>query len=210
MGTGVFTWTETITHTGDLPFPITGRTDEGVAPVTHRALSRRPTGPVQRGLGSVPDGSTSASVSTMLPFELAAEAGDEGVFVAALGAALWEERTAADLSYLVRLALKAGAHLAARHLASRGAELYPQNSDLKRMAALLAPPRVRREEAGHEEARRLNRAWIEQHREEFLARWVALRHGRLVATAPSPEELGKLLHDTVGACSPDMLIAHIS
>jgi len=54
----------------------------------------------------------------------------------------WRNMSAVEFELAVRAALAYGAHLVARKLAFIGAGLYPNNSQLQKMAHILAPPRT--------------------------------------------------------------------
>jgi hypothetical protein len=137
--------------------------------------------------------------------ELAAEAGDEEAFANAASALRWEQFAAEDLAYAVRLALKAGAHIVARSLASQGAMFFPRNPELRRLAAVLAPPRAIHRAPAQDEALEMNRRWLEEHGTEYRSRWVALRRGQLLASAESLLDLSHALSWRAVPAS-DMLI----
>lgn len=61
----------------------------------------------------------------MAALEAAAKDGNEDAFVAAKHRIDWSQRPAPDWIRAVRLGLAAGAHMAARKLASEGAAQYP-------------------------------------------------------------------------------------
>ncbi len=153
---------------------------------------------------------TSKSASVMLVLEMAAEAGDEQDFVEAAASLEWEQFAAVDIAYAVRLALKAGAHVCARNLALRGARLFPEDGELRRMACVLAPPRVTRRGSAPNETLKQNREWLEQHRAEYPSRWVAVRRGQFLAAASSLGELNAFLERVGLISSPDVLIAQVS
>lgn len=59
----------------------------------------------------------------------AAETGDAQAFVAAYQAIDWTTRSPAEFSRAIQWALAAGAHLAARALATTGAAQYPDDAE---------------------------------------------------------------------------------
>lgn len=141
---------------------------------SHKYIKRRLLSPVDIGMARL---------------ERAARAANEASFFAALKLTSWEKRPASDFISGVQLALQAGAHLAARHLSSEGARLYPENIELQKQARILAPARVVARTPTTYPAHRANRDWLKANESEYRDRWVALRDGQLLGTATSSEEL---------------------
>lgn len=120
---------------------------------------------------------------TML--KTAADLGDEALFLEIAEDIDWSQRSAAEFTRAVRLALAAGAHLFARKVAMRGAEHYPDHEELQKMARVLAPPRVVAADLPPDESMRKNHTWLREHADEYRGQWVALRDGDLLAAAPT-------------------------
>ena len=170
-------------------------------------LAETRTGPALHSLAMCEDGTTDRADPSLL-LELVAEMGDEGAFRSAISRLSWDSVTAVAVARYVRLALKAGAHLTARHLAERGAQLFPDNTELKRMAAVLAPPITKQRGEAQDRALTANRQWLRKHRLLFLSKWVALRNGQVLAAAESLAELQQLLGKPTHL-SNDMLITRV-
>ncbi|MBM4429742.1 MAG: hypothetical protein FJ026_05240 [Chloroflexi bacterium] len=130
--------------------------------------------------------------------EIAAETGDETAFVQAASEIDWSQRSAADFARAVHLALAAGAHLLARNLAARGARLYPDHQELQKMAHILAPPRVVKADLPPVPSVQANLEWMRARAAEYCGRWVALKEGVLLASAPTARELRDQLPTTAG------------
>ena len=130
--------------------------------------------------------------------EIAAETGDEEVFVRAANEIDWSQRPATDLAQAVRLALATGAHLLARKLADYGHRLYPHYEELAKMARILAPPRVVRTDIPPAPSLQANQEWLRVHGDEYRGQWVALRDGILLATAATTRQLRAYLESTDG------------
>lgn len=129
----------------------------------------------------------------------AAKAGDERAFLDALKLITWQNRTPTDFMRAVRLALEAGAHLAARQLATEGAERHPNDPQLQKYACLLAPPKVVPSKVRSDrEQRKANREWLKVHGGEYRGQWVAVHNGELLGASDSLEELTKRVGDTGG------------
>jgi hypothetical protein len=120
---------------------------------------------------------------------IAADSGDEDSFVRAMQFVDWSGCSTKGFVDAVYLALKAGAHLAARNLATEGAQRYPQSPSLQKMSRLLSPPRVLRTNLPPVPYLGANKEWMQNHAVEYRGRWVALREGKLVASAPTAREL---------------------
>ena len=118
-----------------------------------------------------------------------ADAGDERAFLQVENSINWETRSPEDVLQGVQLALAAGAHLAARRIASQGASRFPNDEEIQKYARVLAPPRVVKEEDSTRSDLRANRDWLKVHRNEYQGEWVALHNGELFGTAPTLAEL---------------------
>ncbi|MBM3135155.1 MAG: hypothetical protein FJZ89_07710 [Chloroflexi bacterium] len=121
--------------------------------------------------------------------EVAADLRDETAFVQAAREIDWSQRSAADFARAVRLALAAGAHLVARHLAAQGARLYSEHPELQKMAHILAPPRVVKADLPPVPSVRANQDWLRTHAGEYKGQWVALQNGVLLVAAATASEL---------------------
>jgi len=130
--------------------------------------------------------------------EIAAEMDDETAFVQAAGEINWLQRPAADFARAVRLALAAGAHLLARNLAAQGAKLYPDHLELRKMANVLAPPRVVDDDISPTPSVRANQAWLRDHGHEYKGQWVALREGTLLTAGATAREIWDRLESPDG------------
>ena len=132
----------------------------------------------------------------MATLEIAAEAGNETAFVQAASKVDWLQRPATDFVRAVHLALAAGAHLFARNLAAEGARLYPDHLELRKMANVLAPPRVVDADIPPTPSVRANRAWLRDHGHEYKGQWVALQEGTLLAVGATAREVWDRLEST--------------
>jgi hypothetical protein len=125
----------------------------------------------------------------MALLRIVAGSGDEKLFVETTRFMDWSRCPATDFIEAVRLALRAGAHLAARNLAAKGAQRYPHDPSLQKMNRLLSPPRVLKTNLSPVPSLKANREWMQAHAAEYRGQWVALREGKLVARAPTAREL---------------------
>ena len=141
---------------------------------------------------------TEDSSRGLTALEIAAELGDEEAFVEAASEIDWSQCRATEFVRAVRLALAAGAHLLARHLAMRGTRLYPGHRELEQMARILAPPRVVRTDLPSVPSLRANQAWLQAHADEYRGQWVALRDGVLLARADTARQVRASLESTEG------------
>ncbi|MCB0107732.1 MAG: hypothetical protein KDE53_17545 [Caldilineaceae bacterium] len=137
------------------------------------------------------------------PLARAAEAGDAEAFVAAYQAINWTTRTADEFERAIQWALAAGAHLAARALATTGAAQYPDDAELQKAARILAPPKFLRRLPA-DPTIRANHEWLRNHRMDYHGQWVALRNGQLLANGDSLQAL-----TAVCEISPEILFTKV-
>lgn len=128
--------------------------------------------------------------------EQIAQTGNELRFVKALEMMDWNDRPALDFAKGIRLALRAGAHLAARQISEKAVRAHPSNPELLRFVRALAPPRVISSTLPSDETGNANRKWLQAHIGEYKGRWVAVRGGELLGAADSLPELTATLRDT--------------
>ena len=125
-------------------------------------------------------GKNKTAGEAMNQLEAAAEASsvfDVSPLVAAYEAMDWHERPADDYARTVQLALGIGAHMVARALALAGAKRYPNHAELKKMAYILAPPKVIASNLPPDPSARGNMAWLKKHWDDYWGKWVALCGG---------------------------------
>ncbi|MEW6718335.1 MAG: hypothetical protein AB1345_12660 [Chloroflexota bacterium] len=126
---------------------------------------------------------------SMVRLQRAANAGDEHAFLQAENAIDWETRPPKEILQGVQFALAAGAHLAARRIASQGASRFPNDEQIQRYVRVLAPPRIVSKETSPRSDLKANRDWLQAHRNEYQGQWIALRNGELLGAAQSLREL---------------------
>ena len=135
----------------------------------------------------------------MALLELAAQAADETVFVQIAQEINWHARSASEFARAVRLALNAGAHLAARGLSQLGARLHPGCAELEKAELILGPPTITRSSAKvAESSLEANRQWLLANGAAYRDCWIALRDGKLLASAQSAQELRARIGDLSG------------
>jgi len=117
--------------------------------------------------------------------EIAASRGDERAFLDAQTAVNWAERPATDFLRAIHLALAAGAHMAARNLATQGTARYPDDPELEKYARVLAPPRMLPNSPRSNSGLRANRDWLMANGAKYRGQWVALRQGELLGVGDS-------------------------
>lgn len=133
----------------------------------------------------------------------AAEAADAQAFVAAYQLIDWSTCTADEFERAIQWALTAGAHLAARALATTGAAQFPDNAELQKAARILAPPKLLRRLPA-DPTIRANHEWLRNHRMDYHGQWVALRNGQLLASGDSLQAL-----TAVCEISPELLFTKV-
>jgi hypothetical protein len=121
--------------------------------------------------------SPSSEIERLAPI---AERGDADLFVRALSKINLGEKGPGFYLQVIRLALKAGAYMAARRLAAQGSERHGEDRELAKFAAVLAPPRALRRKPADPFVK-ANMDWLKRNRLSYHGKWVALRAGSLVA-----------------------------
>ena len=139
-------------------------------------------------------GSLQAS-AVMATLEMAALGGDSATFAAALDDMPWERLAANDFIQIIKLALKAGAHLDARQVAARALQQYPSDSEVKKFARVLSAPTLVSSTLPPAPGIEANRTWLKAHAGEYAGRWIALRAGELIAVNDSAKDLAVMIGD---------------
>lgn len=121
--------------------------------------------------------------------EEAARSRHESAFAKALAEIDWDKRPAGDFIRAIDLALKVGAHLAARKLATDGAEFHFDCDELQKYARILAPPKMSNRQPSSNAKPKANLDWLKANRNEYRGKWVAIKDGTLLASGNSHEEL---------------------
>jgi len=128
-------------------------------------------------------------VTVEATLEIVAKIEDETAFIRAVERIDWPQRPAIDFVRAVHLALAAGAHLFARNLAAEGARLHPDHLELRKMARILAPPRVVNADIPPTPSVRASQAWLHLYPDEYKGQWVVLREGTLLAAGATAREV---------------------
>lgn len=139
-----------------------------------------------------------ANPDVMESLAAAAQAGDERAFVSACSAVDWQTRSAEDHAWAIQLALSAGAHLAARNLASQAAKRFPSHLEMQRYNRVLAPPTVTKNTLPADPSLAANRDWLATCSHLYRGKWVGLRNGQLLGSASSLAILAEQIGDTKG------------
>lgn len=125
----------------------------------------------------------------------AVDKGNEEEFVEILNEIRWEGRPSEDFINTIKLALKVGAHLVAREIASEGVKHHPANQEIQKHGRILAPPKIISSDLPPDPSQKLNRDWLKAHRGDFRNKWLAIRNGNLLGVADSLKELTEKVND---------------
>jgi hypothetical protein len=128
----------------------------------------------------------------------AAEARDERAFIEVAKTINWSTRSASDYVKAIRLAISAGVHLKARHLATEGAKRYPANIELNKMSRILAPPQILSSSLPPRPDAGADMQWLRTHGDEFRGQWVALKAGDLLRSASTFDEIIQMVGNPRG------------
>jgi hypothetical protein len=165
-----------------------------VANVTARNAGRaRPLVDVDLATIDVPE-----EPGVMTRLRAASAQGDERAFIRVCQTIDWQTRSANDHIAAIQLALAAGAHLAARHLALEAAQRFPDHVEIQKYAHVLSPPSVTKSTLPADPSVKANRDWLSTHGDLYRGQWVALQNGQLLGAASSPDALNVEVGNTRG------------
>ncbi len=134
----------------------------------------------------VREGSLTRPISTLRE---ASDAFDIQRFSEICRAINWRARPPADFVQAIELALKTGSLMTARQLAEEGARYHPTAEELRKYARVLATPKLLRANLPADLGPRADLIWFREHSASYRGKWVALRHGTLLADAPTLQEV---------------------
>lgn len=128
-------------------------------------------------------------ISELRELEMVASQKKEADFIEVAQRIDWSRRAADDFVDGIQMAMLAGAYLYARRIATMGSRQYPNHPRLKKLADLLAPPKMIVKNLPPDPSLRANREWLKLHKKEYQGYWVALRDGTLIAHAVTLSQL---------------------
>lgn len=103
--------------------------------------------------------------------------------------------TPTPIKEAVDLALKKGYHTLAVKLAAKGHQLFPEDTDLQKVAKVLAPSKVIRTGIPPVEGLQESMKWLKENRNQYKGQWVAVKDGILLGHAQSRARLSEMLAD---------------
>jgi hypothetical protein len=118
-----------------------------------------------------------------------AESGNTTRFLERLKDIDWDRRSADEFIRAVDLALKAGAHFAARDLATQGAEIHFDSEELQKYARVLAPPKPLAKTAKSDVRPKANIQWLTANKHNYKGQWVAIKNGVFITSAKTYKAL---------------------
>lgn len=155
-----------------------------------------PTGPGSTYLFFTSQPTTGVAVRDDLAMvEFAAAGGDEREFHLAVSQIDWLRRSGEDYARVIRLALSIGAHALARQLVREGSRMFPDNPEVERIAAILAPNEPARPAGGADPSVLANRHWFIENQAAYRGQWVAVKDGQLLGAARTLAELKEQVPD---------------
>jgi hypothetical protein len=137
--------------------------------------------------------------TVMARLKAAAEDGDGTAFLSAYREFDGEELTAEDYILVMRLSLEVGAYLLAREVSTQAANRYPEHTELRKYARLMAPAKVIGTSPASGQSIEANRNWMRSHGAEYSVQWVMIEDGQLLGAANSLEELVEITGRRKGA-----------
>ncbi len=89
-----------------------------------------------------------------------------------------------------------GHHTIAVNITAKGLDLFPEDSDLQKIAGILAPPKVIRADIPPSAGLGKSVKWLKENRAQYGGQWVAVKDGSLLGHASSRQELSETLNDS--------------
>jgi hypothetical protein len=137
----------------------------------------------------------------VLDLEEKARAGNLQEFASLVERIDWSTRGPDELAAAIDLALSRDRAELAVKLAQLGKRLFPHHERIQRAARVLAPPSVRVTRLPRAKGLAASRAWLREQASQYKGQWVAVREGRLLATAESLEALETIVGQGEDAAS---------
>lgn len=162
--------------------------------VAHHADRARPLVDVDALTADAPE-----EPGVMARLQATAEQGNERAFIQVCQTIDWQTKSADDHIAAIQLALAAGAHLAARHLALEAAQRFPDHAEIQKFAHVLAPPSVTKSTLPADPSVKANRDWLSTHGDSYRGQWVVLKNGQLLGAAAAPDALNAEVGNARGA-----------
>lgn len=156
---------------------------------------------------SVEKAGSDAHSPAVVPFDEVVSSDSPKEFMEAIASIDWSSQSPSELREAIDLAFQLGCHSVAIELASEGHKLFPHDLTLERIARVLAPPKLVRTGIPAIPGLRDSVEWFEKHREQYSGKWVAIRNGKLLASADSRAELSRTL-DSLNTLT-DVLVAKV-
>ncbi|HEX5702394.1 MAG TPA: hypothetical protein VFX97_04155 [Pyrinomonadaceae bacterium] len=139
-----------------------------------------------------------SSLDAFARLDAAAKFKNVAVFLQEIKSIVWSNQSASHILRAVDLSLGIGAHVAARELATQGAQIHPENAELQKYARILAPARITDKRPTLDVKPKANIEWLKANRLTFKGKWVALKSGVLVGAADSRQALTDQVGETKG------------
>jgi hypothetical protein len=130
--------------------------------------------------------------------EAAVRARNDRVVSLLLGSIPWDVCPAEDLIRAIRAALAMGLHPIAWKLAALAAKRFPNHGEVQKIASILSPARVINTHVPPDPDAGADIRWLKEFGHAYQDQWVALKGGKLLATAPSLKELTAQVGDIKG------------
>ena len=115
--------------------------------------------------------------------------GKANLFLAEIDKTDWSTLHPKTLVHLIKLALEMEAVSIAQKLSTKGAQLYPENIELKNFAHMLQKPTFTSKNQQSDIDLQANSKWIMENRQTYKGHWVALKNGLLLEASQSLKTL---------------------
>lgn len=154
------------------------------------------------GLPRIPTCPKGGQDKAMARLEKAANNGNESDFLKALNEIHWQGRPVSDFVRSIKLAFRAGAFAAARHIVAEATKYHAGDAEIQRYAKVLTPVRRVATTTETPVSTRANRSWLERHAGVYRGQWIALRNGELLGVSDSLNSLVEEVSKRYGVSFP--------
>jgi hypothetical protein len=130
--------------------------------------------------------------------EQTAREGNSHQFAKVIGSVDFGDYPAGTIAHAIGLALQLDLGRIAIELAQTGMRLYPDDDRLQKAARVLKKPEVLGTRPATGKGLDKSHVWLQKHAEQYHGKWVAVRAGKLLASADSFNALKASLPTTSG------------
>jgi len=158
--------------------------------------------PTDRTQTMVPACQTSPTLQRpeCIALEDAAARADRQTFALLVRALDWSALCPADLTRAIDLALSLDLVPLARELVQQGSRVFPDDTRLQQMTAVLAPPVAIETRPAQGLSLDASQTWLKEHAAQYKGQWIAVQEGTLLGAAPTLKDLYVQIGEQLVGC----------